>query len=134
MANNLDNQTAFQEKAPIFEQPLMGTVAKEVAQAEKATVKQPFHKTTKGMVIIFASALFSIIIILLILLVSLKRTMQPMVEDLKPSNQTQTTVEKTDLEKQLDSLKTNLQAADPLNQDTSYPPVDKNLTLEENQN
>lgn len=131
MANNIDNQTAFQEKAPIFEQPLMGTVAKEVSQAQQADKKVPFYKTSKGMLLIFASALLIVILVLLSLLVSLKRTVQPIIEENQKNDGQTTSVEKTEFEQQLDDLKLNLQEADPLNQDIPYPPVDKNLTLDD---
>jgi cell division protein FtsL len=120
------DQTEFTQQAPVF-----GSESESWWEEAKSRIKpeKKFIQTPKGKIILFSGLAFLLIIILLVIILWIKQTVQkgdlPQINDQKVAEQ-----DLSPLQQQIIDLRQQLKAADPAKKDTPFPQVDLEMRID----
>jgi len=122
--NNFEdiNQTNF-----AFEEPIFSDTNVELPVEEKL-VEPVDPKNTKKKKIIIGVTVFFVFLLILIVMVKLKK--KPKIET-APEEPAKVMKDLSPLEERIENVRLELDAADPANQDLTFPPVNMKLRLDE---
>lgn len=122
------NQTQFSYEKPLFEQPT-SVIAEPEVEAVVLPEKKPWYKKPKMLLMIVGAVFLVLLVSLVIILRSVPRNMQTIEPSPTPSSVSQS----GPFEYKIKALQEELQNADPAKQDLTFPLVNMEIMIPDDQ-